>query len=150
MSNSLPLVGFHFSVIFELLPQFSIDTKFQSVSGLKSTMGFDAITEGGQNQFKISLPRQNTFENLILRRGLTEDISGLRMWVNNALDNFVFHPANLVVSLLNEAHDPVKVWYISQAIPLSLDISDFNAEESQLVIETLSLKYQYFKELPFP
>jgi phage tail-like protein len=150
MNDTMPLVGFHFSVIFELLPQFSIDTKFQSVSGLKSTMEFDTVTEGGQNKFKISLPKQNTFENLILKRGLTKEISGLRIWVNNALDNFVFHPANLVVSLLNEEHDPVKVWYISQAIPLSLDVSNFGAEENQLVIETLSLKYQYFKEIPIP
>jgi len=30
-----PIVGFHFSVVFELLAQFSIDTKFQSVTGLK-------------------------------------------------------------------------------------------------------------------
>ena len=148
MPDPMPLSGFHFSVIFELLPQFSIDTKFQSVSGLKSTMEFDTITEGGQNQFKIALPKQNSFENLVLKRGLTKEISGLRLWVNNALNNMVFHPANIVVSLLNEEHDPVKVWYISQAIPLSLDISDFNAEESQLVIETLSLKYQFFKEIP--
>ena len=150
MPESMPLSGFHFSVIFELLPQFSIDTKFQSVSGLKSTMEFDTISEGGQNQFKISLPKQNTFEDLTLKRGLTDELSGLRLWVTNALDNFVFHPANLVVSLLNEEHNPVKVWYISQAIPSSIDISDFNAEENQIVIETLSLKYQYYKELPIP
>lgn len=146
----MPLTGFHFSVIFELLPQFSIDTKFQSVSGLKSTMETETVSEGGQNQYKITLPKGNTFENLVLKRGLTTEISGLRLWTTNALNNFVFHPANLMVSLLNEAHDPIKVWYISQAIPISMDISDLNAEESQIVIETLTLKYQFFKEIPVP
>ena len=148
MPDSMPFSGFHFSVVFELLPQFSIDTKFQSVTGLSSTMEFDVISEGGQNQFNISLPKQNSFDNLILKRGLTKETSGLRLWANNALNNFVFHPANLVVSLLNEEHDPVKVWYIAQAIPLSLNMSGFDAEQNQLVIETLSLKYQYFKEIP--
>ena len=146
----MPLTGFHFSVNFELLPQFSIDTKFQSVSGLKSTMETETISEGGQNQFKITLPKGNTCENLVLKRGLTKENSGLRTWTTNALNNFVFHPANLVVSLLNEIHDPVKVWYISQAIPVSMEISDFNAEESQIVIETLTLKYRFFKEMPVP
>jgi phage tail-like protein len=150
MPDNMPLSGFHFSVVFELIPQFSIDTKFQSVTGLKSTMEFDTINEGGQNQYKISLPKRNSFDNLILKRGLTNEISGLRLWVNNALDNFVFHPSNLVISLLNEEHIPVKVWYISQAIPLSIDVSDFNAEESQLVIETLTLKYNFYKEIPIP
>jgi phage tail-like protein len=150
MPDAMPLVGFHFSVIFELLPQFSIDTKFQSVSGLKSTMQMDEISEGGQNQFKISLPSKNTFDPLVLKRGLTGEISGLKLWVNNALNNFVYHPANLVISLLNENHNPVKVWYVSQAIPVSLDTSGFNAEENSQVIETFTLKYQFFKELPLP
>lgn len=150
MPDQMPLSGFHFSVIFELLPQFSIDTKFQSVSGFKSTMETETVSEGGQNLYKITLPKRNTFENLVLKRGLTKELSGLRIWINNALNNFVFHPANLVVSLLNEEHDPVKAWYISQAIPISIDISDFNAEESQIIIETLTLKYQFFKEIPIP
>ena len=139
MADQMPLSGFHFSVIFELLPQFSIDTKFQSVTGLKSVMETETISEGGQNQYKIVLPKQNSFERLTLKRGLTNELSGLRMWVDNALNNFVFHPANLIVSLLNENHDPVKVWYISHAIPVNIGVSDFNAEANDLVIETLTL-----------
>ncbi len=150
MSDAMPLSGFHFSVIFELLPQFSIDTKFQSVSGLKSTMDMETISEGGQNQFKHHFPTRNTVENLVLKRGLTKEISGLKMWVNKALQDFVFHPANLVISLLNEDNAPIKVWYLSQAIPLSIDVSAFNAEENGIVIETFTLKYQFFKELPLP
>lgn len=146
----MPLAGFHFSVVFELLPQFSIDTKFQSVSGLKSKMETEPISEGGQNQYKLILPTQNTYENLVLKRGLTREVSGLRIWVNNALHNFVFQPVNLVVSLLNEKHEPVKVWYISKAIPISMELSDFNAQENALVIETLTLNYQFFKEIPIP
>lgn len=150
MSDTMPLSGFHFSVIFELLPQFSIDTKFQSVGGLKSTVEMETISEGGQNKFKISLPNRSSYENLILKRGLTKEISGLKLWVDNAVQNFVYHPANLVISLLNEKHNPVKAWYVSQAIPVGLQVSDFNAEENGIVIETFTLKYQFYKELPLP
>lgn len=150
MSNAMPLSGFHFSVVFELLPQFSIDTKFQSVSGLKATMETDSISEGGQNQYKITLPKQTTHDNLVLKRGLTNELSGLRMWTTKALNDFIYHPANLVISLLNEKHTPVKVWYVSQAIPISLETAEFNAEENKLVIETFTLKYQFFKEIPIP
>jgi phage tail-like protein len=146
----MPLSGFHFSVIFELLPQFSIDTKFQSVSGLIVTMGTEQVLEGGQNKFQYSLPTRNTYNDLVLTRGLTNEISGLKLWCTNAIENFVFHPANLVISLLNENHDPVKIWYVSQAIPIGINYSKFDAEANSLVIETLTLKYQHFKELPFP
>ncbi len=150
MSGTMPLSGFHFSVVFELLPQFSIDTKFQSVTGLKATMETETISEGGQNQYKITLPKRATYDNLVLTRGLTNELSGLKMWITKALNDFVYHPANLVISLLNENHNPMKVWYVSQAIPISFETSEFNAEENKLVIETFTLKYQYFKELPIP
>ncbi|MBX2826896.1 MAG: phage tail protein [Flavobacteriaceae bacterium] len=150
MPDGMPLSGYHFSVIFELLPQFSIDTKFQSVSGLKATMETETLSEGGQNMYKITLPKRVTHENLVLKRGLTEELSGLRMWTTKALNDFVYHPANLVISLLNEKHNPVKVWYVSQAIPIGLETSGFNAEDNKLVIETFTLKYQHFKEIPIP
>ncbi|CAD7797988.1 hypothetical protein CHRY9390_00261 [Chryseobacterium aquaeductus] len=150
MPESNPIPGFYFSVIFELLPQFSVDTKFQSVNGLKVTMETESYTEGGQNKFKHNLPLRSGYQDLVLKRGLTSDMSGLSMWCNQALENFVFYPANLVISLLNEKGNPLKVWYVSHAIPLSYELSDFDAEQNKIVIETITLKYNFFKELPVP
>ena len=145
-----PIVGFHFGVVFELFPQTLVDTRFQSVSGLKSTLETEPYTEGGQNRFKHSLPLRSGYQDLILKRGLTADVSGLSIWCNQGIENFVFSPANLVISLLNENALPIKVWYVSHAIPLIYEFSDFNAEENKIVIETITLKYNFFKELPIP
>lgn len=150
MPGDNPLVGFHFSVIFELLPQFSIDTKFQSVNGLKVTMETEPYIEGGQNKFKHNLPLRSGYQDLVLKRGLTSNLSGLALWCSKALEDFVFNPANLVVSLLNEKGTPIKVWYVSHAVPLSYEFSEFNAEENKIVIETITLKYNFFKEIPIP
>jgi phage tail-like protein len=150
MASSNPIVGFHFSVIFELLPQFSIDTKFQSVGGLKGTLEMESIKEGGQNRFMHQLPIRSGYQDLVLKRGLTSDMSGVSMWCLNAIENFNFSPANLLVSLLNENGNPVKAWYVSHAIPLSIDYGDFNAEENKIVIESIALKYNFFKEIPIP
>lgn len=150
MPDSNPIPSFYFSVIFELLPQFSVDTKFQSVNGLKVTMETEPYTEGGQNKFKHNLPLRSGYQDLVLKRGLTSDMSGLSMWCNQALEDFVFYPANLVISLLNEKGNPLKVWYVSHAIPLSYEFSDFDAEQNKIVIETITLKYNFFKELPVP
>jgi phage tail-like protein len=150
MANNDPIVGFHFSVIFELLPQFSIDTKFQSVTGLKATIEMEAYKEGGQNRYTHQLPFRTGYQDLVLKRGLTSDMSGVSLWCSNAIENFNFAPANLLVSLLNEKGNPVKAWYVSHAIPLSVDYGDFNAEENKIVIETITLKYNSFKEIPIP
>lgn len=145
-----PIVGFHFGVVFELFPQTTVDTRFQSVAGLKATIETEPYTEGGQNRFKHNLPLRTGYQDLVLKRGLTSEISGLSFWCNQAIENFVFSPANLIISLLNENGLPVKVWYVSHAIPLSYEFSDFNAEENKIVIETITLKYNFFKELPIP
>lgn len=148
MSNYF--VGFHFTVVFELLPQFKIDTKFKSVTGLKVTLDTESYTEGGQNRFKHSLPLRSGYQDLVLKRGMSSDLSALSMWCSQALEDYIFYPANLVISLLNENGNPIKAWYVSHAIPLSYECSEFNAEESQMVIETFTLKYNFFKEIPIP
>ncbi len=145
-----PIPGFHFNIVFELVPNFPIDTYFQSVSGLKATMETESIKEGGQNRITYELPTGTKFEDLVLTRGLTEDISALRKWCHNALDDFIFQPANAVITLLNENSIPIKAWYVSQAIPLGISLSDFNAMENNIVIETMTLKPQFFREMPLP
>ncbi|MEC4004872.1 phage tail protein [Flavobacterium sp. SUN052] len=142
-----PIVGFHFSVAFELLPKQSIDAKFQNVSGLRATVEMELYKEGGQNRFTHQLPNRTTYQDLVLKRSLTSDISSLSNWCMNTIENFNFKPANLVVSLLNEKGIPLKSWYVFHAIPLSIEYSDFNSEESKLVIETITLKYNFFKEI---
>lgn len=145
-----PIVGFYFTAVFEILPQNRIDVQFQSISGLKASIETEPLAEGGQNQFKHQLPLRTKYENLVLKRGLTSDFSGLTMWCNQALENFVFTPANVLVTLLNEKGIPVKAWYVIHAVPIGLDVSDFNAEENKLVIQTLTLSYNFYKEIPIP
>jgi phage tail-like protein len=145
-----PLAGFHFIVTFEMFPQYIPDVQFQSVSGLKSSIETEQVAEGGQNRFKHVLPMRSKYENLVLKRGLTTQPSGITLWCNQAIEEFIFSPVNLVVTLLNESHLPVKSWFVAHAIPVGFEISEFNAEENKMVIQTLTLSYNYFKEIPLP
>lgn len=147
MSNNSPIVGFHFSVAFELFPQQSIDAQFLSVSGLKATIEMETYKEGGQNRFTHHLPLGTSYQELVLRRGLTSDVSALSSWCVNTIENFNFKPVNLTISLLNEKGSPLKTWYVVQAIPASIEFADFNSEENKIVIEIFTLKYKFFKEI---
>lgn len=143
MELMAPPVGFHFLVVFQLLPQTPQDTRFHEVSGLDVDITMEEVKEGGQNRFTHQLPVRSKYTDITLKRGLFFG-SGLRIWCYNAIQNFVFVPVNVLISLLNEEHVPLQSWYVVNAIPKKLQVSNFNAQENSIVVETLVLSYNYF------
>lgn len=139
-----PPVGFHFRVKFTLDDTTNLDSRFQEVSGLTSEIGTEEINEGGENRFTHRVPTRAKFPNLILRRGLAME-SRLIKWFDDAVDRLVIEPADVLVSLLDEKHDPLVSWKIIGAYPVRWAISDFKAQENALVIETVELSYKYFR-----
>ena len=51
---------------------------------------------------------------------------------------------DLTISLLNEEHEPLATWNVVHAWPVKWNMTDFNAEESKIAIETIELTYHYF------
>ncbi|CAL1517147.1 phage tail protein [Chitinophaga sp. MM2321] len=139
-----PQTGFHFTVAFELFPQMPNDFRFQEVSGLTVNIEAEPYKEGGENRFIHQLPVRTNYNELVLKRGKFMG-SGILQWCKNAIENFEFKPTNILISLLNEQHLPLYNWYVINAIPKRLEIGAFNAERSEVVIETMALNYQYFK-----
>lgn len=139
-----PPVGFHFRVEFIMDDTTNLDSRFQEVSGLTSEIGTEEINEGGENRFTHRVPTRAKFPNLILRRGLAME-SRLIKWFDDAVYSLVIEPADVLVSLLDEKHDPLVSWNIVGAYPVRWAISDFKAQENALVIETVELSYKYFR-----
>ncbi len=140
-----PPVGFHFKVEFQDIPGLNgKDVYFQEVSGLSVDVETMSRKVGGENRFEYRLPVRTKYPNLVLKRGLLND-SGLIKWVNEALETLEVTTASVIVTLLNEQHQPLSSYRFVHAWPQKWSITDFNAEESRLVIETLELSYQYFK-----
>lgn len=144
MAFDYPQPGFHFSVVFELFPQFPNDIRFQSVTGLTVSTQFQSWAEGGENRFAHQLPTSLQFSELVLKRGKFLG-SGVLHWARQAVEKFEFKPTNLMISLLNEDHLPIYNWYVVNAVPKRLEISGINAMSGEIVVETLALNYQYFK-----
>ncbi|GAA4460512.1 hypothetical protein GCM10023189_35740 [Nibrella saemangeumensis] len=137
-----PPVGFHFRVVFLGLGNDN-DQRFQSVSGLNVEFDVETVKEGGENRFEHKLPGRAKYPDLSLKRGLLKD-SSVIAWCRNALKNREIEPATLEVSLLNENHDPLITWKVFNAWPRKWSVSDFNAGENAVVVETLDLCYSYF------
>lgn len=122
-----------------------IDSRFQSVSGLTTEIGTEEYAEGGENRFVHQLPLRPKYSSLILKRGLVAS-SGLIEWCRNAMEGFEFEPRDLVISLSGGVGStaPLMVWNVVGAYPVKWEVSEFNAEESKLAIETIELKYRYY------
>ncbi len=142
MATYYPPVGFHFKVEFGVTQDKEFE--FQSVSGLSVDIETEEFAEGGENRFKHKLPVRTKFPNLVLKRGLVTN-SDLIGWCREAIEDFQFKPTGVMVKLLNEEHQPLKTWNVVHAYPVKWSVSDFNAEENSLVIETIELAYNYFK-----
>lgn len=141
-----PFTGFHFLVVFEIFPQVPNDARFQDVTGLSVDVNLDTYNEGGENRFVHRLPGRSKYSDLVLKRGMTL-VSGVTAWCQDSIENFNYQPTNMLISLLNEQHLPVSSWYIVNAIPIKYDVSGLNAEQGQIVIESMTLRYEYYKSL---
>jgi phage tail-like protein len=137
-----PPVGFHFKVEFVGIGNDN-DIRFQSVSGLSIEYDTESFKEGGENRFEHKLPVRTKYADLSLKRGMLTD-SKVIEWCLKAFENREFQPALVNVLLLNERHDPIKRWEVIDAWPKKWSVSDLNALENGIVIETLDLAYKYF------
>ena len=149
-----PPVGFHFKVEFlDFKDDSSLgkenDMRFQSVGGLSVEYDSETFKEGGENRFEHKLPVRTKYPDLSLKRGMLTD-SGVIKWCLDAFQNREIKTAHIVVTLLNEKHEPLRTWNVYNAWPKKWNVSDLNAQENSVVVETLDFSYSYFTVLPGP
>lgn len=156
-----PPVNFFFEVKFlgRNLDKMAVETRFKSVTGLNVSLESESLAEGGENRFQHALPTRTSYTALVLTRGLVKN-SKLIAWCNDAILNYDIRPMNLLVTLLHvnrpddskppDKIEPLMSWKVINAWPQKWSVSEFNAEKSEVVIETLELKYHYFEPLPKP
>jgi phage tail-like protein len=138
-----PPVGFHFKVEFVGIGNDN-DIRFQAVSGLTIEYDTESFKEGGENRFEHKLPVRTKYADVSLKRGMLTD-SKVIEWCLKAFENREFQLATVNISLLNEKHEAIKRWEVIEAWPKKWSVSDLNAQENGIVVETLDLAYKYFK-----
>jgi phage tail-like protein len=152
MSSYYPPACFHFKVELNGVDGANSDSeqRFQEVSGLSVEVETETLREGGENRFEYKLPKRAKYPNLVLKRGLLKG-SAFLDWFKSAMNTYFivavydFKPADITITLLDEADQPVAVWNVVQAYPLKWSMSDLRSSENAVVIETMELAYQYFE-----
>jgi len=143
MANYYPPVGFHFKVEISGLPPNANDVRFTEVSGLSVEMGTEEIAEGGENRFIQKYPTRAKYPELVLKRGLLLN-SAIVDWIRQCIENLEIQPKDIDIKLLNEEHQPLLTWHVVNAYPTKWAVSDLNASNNAVVIESLQFFYQYF------
>lgn len=152
MPGYYPPSCFHFKVELNGFSGAGSDNeqRFQEVSGLSVEVETETLREGGENRFEYKLPKRAKYPNLVLKRGLLKN-SAFLDWFKAAMNTYFtvsvtdFKPADIIITLLDEADQPVAVWNVVQAYPLKWSMSDLKSNENAVVIETMELAYQYFE-----
>ena len=143
MAPYYPPVGFHFRVEVLGLPPADADTRFTEVSGLSVEMTTEEVVEGGQNRYVQKFPVRAKYPELVLKRGLLVG-SAVVEWVRAAVEDLTIAPKGVDVTLLNEQHEPLLTWHLTNAYPTKWSASDLNSTSNTVVVETLQLFYQSF------
>ncbi len=150
--SSLPPVGFRFELKFfesetqaPFIDSEGPDACFQEVSGMSVEFEVESVADGASPSVP-KLPKKPVFPDLVLKRGLLLE-SKILSWIFTLLEDSQMEvtPLDVEVSLKNEEGQPLLNFRFYKAWPKKWGISDFNAMDSGLVIETLELSYEYFK-----
>jgi phage tail-like protein len=142
MVDYYPPWGFYYKVEFSISKDKN-DVRFQSVSGLAVEYDYESFKEGGENRFEHRLPVRTKYADMVLKRGMLTDSSVIN-WFMDAFRDRIFTPADISVILMNEQGEPLRTWKVTHAIPKKWLVSDLNANDNAVVIETLELTYRYF------
>jgi phage tail-like protein len=151
MAAYYPPIGFHFKVeLAGVSGMGDSEQRFQEVSGLSFEIETETLRSGGENRFEYKLPKRAKYPNLVLKRGMLPGTAFLD-WFNSAMNTYFtvlvydFKPADITVTLMDEADAAVAVWNVKQAYPVKWTVSDLKAMDNAIMIETIELAYQYFE-----
>lgn len=132
-----PLIKFHFQVEWG-----GTKIGFTEVSGLDVENEVIEYRHGASPEFTTTkMPGMQKFSNITLKRGSFNDDNEFYEWLNTVNLNQI-ERRDIVISLLNEEHEPTVVWKIKNAWPVKVESTDLNADSNEVAIETLELAHE--------
>ncbi len=138
---SSPIRGFRFTAYFQNLGTSS----FKSVTGFSADVETQEYREGGFGFLtKRKLPGLVSYDDITLEKGLYSNPL-LYNFFNDYLEGNSFTPVNATITVYDNAGTPTASWTVINAWPKSYKSGDLSAEDSSILIETLTLAHEGVK-----
>lgn len=134
--SDYPLPKFHFQVQWG-----GVRIGFTEISGLDVETEVIEYRDGALREFsKLKMPGMQKYPNVTMKRGVFRSDNDYFNWWNTVSLNTV-ERRDVIVSLLNEAHEPVMVWKIKNAWPTKIGSTDLKADGNEIAIESIELAH---------
>ncbi len=116
---------------------------FSEVTGLQATTQVEDIREGGVNQYVHKLPKETTFENLTLKRGLTSSVQ-LWNWYKEVMSGRIERKSIGIILLKDRSQEEAYRWTFTEAMPVKWTGPELKADGSTIAFETLEFIHHGF------
>jgi phage tail-like protein len=137
MPGPYPLPVFHFTVDWG-----GKRIGFAEVSGLTQENQAIEYRDGSFPEYSsIKMPGLRKFSNITLKRGVVKSDNDFFKWLSTVKLNTV-ERRNLVISLLNEEHQPVMVWKVLNAFPVKVEGPGLKATGNEVAIESIEVAHE--------
>lgn len=132
-----PLTTYHFEVEWS-----GSRIGFTEVTGLDHAVHMIPYREGSSPEYQpMLMPGQVQPGTVELKRGMMPADNEFFAWINTISLNEV-ERRDITIKLLNQQHEPVMVWRLRNAWPVSLRGPSLNAGRSEVAIESLELAHE--------
>lgn len=132
-----PLPAFHFQVEWG-----GTSIGFSEVSGLNIETQVIEYRDGASPEYgAIKMPGIPKYGNITLKRGIVPDDNEFFAWLNTTSLNTV-ERRDLVISLLNEAHEPVMTWKAKNAFPVKIEGPGLKSTGNEVAIESIEVAHE--------
>jgi phage tail-like protein len=137
MQIPYPLPVFHFIVEWG-----GQRVGFSEVAGLTQENQVIEYRDGSFPEYSsIKMPGLRKFNNVTLKRGIIKSDNDFAKWLLTVKLNTV-ERRDLVISLLNEEHQPVMVWKIHHAFPVKVEGPGLKASGNESAIESIEVAHE--------
>ena len=132
-----PLTNYHFTVEWG-----SNHFGFYEVTGLCIENEVIEYREGSNPEHSTTkMPGKRKYSNLVLKRGVIKNNFEFYHWMKTINGNMV-EKRDVVIKLLNEAHEPVMAWRARNAWPCKLLAPELKASSNEVAVETIELAHE--------
>jgi len=137
MPIAYPLPVFHFIVEWG-----GQRVGFSEVAGLTQENQVIEYRDGSFPEYSsIKMPGLRKFNNVTLKRGIIKSDNDFAKWLLTIKLNTA-ERRDLVISLLNEEHQPVMVWKIHRAFPVKVEGPGLKASGNESAIESIEVAHE--------
>ena len=138
MPTAYPLPVFHFQVMWGP----GTNLGFSEVSGLNIEHQVLEYRDGTMREYgPIKQPGIPKYPNITLKRGVVQGDNEFFDWLNATKMNKA-ERRDLIISLLNEEHEPVMTWKAKNAFPVKIEGPALKAAGNEIAIESIEVAHE--------